>query len=113
MSGKITDTFHVVKKTETVAKSFPQKKVKNEAKVKADQQRTVFPVAKDVRDLNILQDFDLRCEYGPCIGISRLERWTRAQNHGLDPPPDVKKIIEEHANDIKFTQCLWYEEELL
>ena len=40
MSGKITDTFHVVKKTETVTKSFPQKKVRNEAKVKADQQRT-------------------------------------------------------------------------
>ena len=37
MSGKITDTFHVVKKTESVSKHFPQKKVTTEAKVKADQ----------------------------------------------------------------------------
>ena len=41
-------------------------------------------------------------------GITRLERWTRAQNHGLEPPPDVKKIIEEHTNDTKFTQWFVY-----
>ncbi|CAB4013234.1 DNA polymerase delta subunit 4 [Paramuricea clavata] len=113
MSAKITDTFHVVKKTDSVSKKFPQKKVKNEVKDKADQQQKVYPAAKDVHDLNIIRDFDLRCEYGPCIGISRLERWTRAQDYGLEPPAKVKKIIEEHINDTKFTQCLWYEEELL
>jgi hypothetical protein len=40
------------------------------------------------------------------LGISRLERWTRAQDYGLDPPAEVKKIIEEHDNDTKFTQ--WF-----
>ena len=100
----------------------------------------VYPAVKDVRDLNILHDFDLKLEYGPCLGlcyssvcflpqlifsllytfdktfilvnavpsihlgISRLERWTRAQDYGLDPPAEVKKIIEEHSNDTKFTQ---------
>jgi hypothetical protein len=39
MSAKITDTFHVVKKTDSVSKKFPQKKVKNEVKDKADQQQ--------------------------------------------------------------------------
>ena len=38
------------------------------------------------------------------LGISRLERWTRAQHYGLQPPAEVKEIIEEHINDTKFTQ---------
>ena len=38
------------------------------------------------------------------LGISRLERWTRAQDYGLQPPAEVKEIIEEHINDTKFTQ---------
>ena len=28
----------------------------------------VYPEAEDVRDLDILRDFDMRCEYGPCLG---------------------------------------------
>ncbi len=39
MSGKITDTFHVVKKTDSLSKKFPQKKIKNKVKLKADQQQ--------------------------------------------------------------------------
>ncbi|KAJ8312493.1 hypothetical protein KUTeg_009866 [Tegillarca granosa] len=39
-------------------------------------------------DLEILKQFDLALEYGPCIGITRLERWERAKQHGMNPPPE-------------------------
>ena len=28
-------------------------------------------------------------EYGPCIGMTRLERWERAHALGLNPPTEV------------------------
>lgn len=28
-------------------------------------------------------------EYGPCAGVTRLERWERADALGLKPPPEV------------------------
>lgn len=39
--------------------------------------------------VTILRTFDLSCEYGPCVGVSRLERWERAKDMGLDPPQEV------------------------
>jgi hypothetical protein len=29
------------------------------------------------------------CRYGPAAGMTRLERWKRASNWGLDPPAEV------------------------
>jgi len=40
--------------------------------------------------ITILRTFDLSCEYGPCVGVSRLERWERANAMGLEPPQEVK-----------------------
>ena len=37
-------------------------------------------------------------------GITRLERWQRAHNHGLNPPTEVKNIISKHPNDETYTQ---------
>ncbi|RUP47193.1 DNA polymerase delta, subunit 4-domain-containing protein [Jimgerdemannia flammicorona] len=37
----------------------------------------------------LLRAFDLNYAYGPCVGLSRLERWERAKTLGLDPPGDV------------------------
>jgi hypothetical protein len=28
-------------------------------------------------------------EYGPCVGMTRLERWDRAASLGLNPPEEV------------------------
>jgi DNA polymerase delta subunit 4 len=39
--------------------------------------------------ITILRTFDLRYEYGPCVGVSRLERWERAKAMGLNPPQEV------------------------
>jgi hypothetical protein len=42
---------------------------------------------------DILRMFDLDVRYGPCVGISRLERWERAQALGLEPPLLVREVL--------------------
>ncbi|KAF7294372.1 hypothetical protein HMN09_01166500 [Mycena chlorophos] len=41
---------------------------------------------------DILRVFDLSCEFGPCVGISRLDRWERAKTLGLSPPPEARGL---------------------
>ena len=31
-------------------------------------------------------------EYGPCVGVSRMDRWERAYELGLNPPPEVSSV---------------------
>lgn len=56
---------------------------------------------------DFLREFDMNLEFGPCIGITRLERWERAHRHGLEPPPEVKELVTRHADDPKYTECVW------
>lgn len=41
----------------------------------------------------ILRDFDLTGKYGPCVGISRLDRYKRAVKMKMNPPPEIEKIL--------------------
>ena len=41
----------------------------------------------------VLRSFDLDETFGPCVGISRSERWQRAERLGLQPPIAVKEVI--------------------
>ncbi|KAG8833226.1 hypothetical protein FRC18_003977 [Serendipita sp. 400] len=41
----------------------------------------------------LLRVFDLSYEYGPCVGVTRLERWKRADALGLNPPVEVRDIL--------------------
>lgn len=41
----------------------------------------------------ILRVFDLDPNYGPCMGMSRLERWQRAKQLDLDPPQEIHDIL--------------------
>jgi DNA polymerase delta subunit 4 len=41
----------------------------------------------------LLHAFDLNYEFGPCIGLTRLERWERAHRLGLNPPIEVKDAL--------------------
>ncbi|KAI9067919.1 hypothetical protein FKP32DRAFT_1754791 [Trametes sanguinea] len=61
---------------------------------------------------HILRVFDLSYEYGPCVGISRLDRWERAQALGLNPPPEVKEILltKEGSTDEQFSQSVFHGE---
>ncbi|KAF9351495.1 hypothetical protein BGX26_010509 [Mortierella sp. AD094] len=42
-----------------------------------------------------LRQFDLASCYGPCLDLTRLERWERAFELGLDPPQDIKDLLLE------------------
>ena len=46
--------------------------------------------------VTILRTFDLNYEYGPCVGVSRMERWERAKAMGLDPPQEVTPSQSTH-----------------
>lgn len=54
----------------------------------------------------ILRVFDLDPNYGPCMGMSRLERWQRAKDLDLDPPQEIHDIlttkqgVQEHKENV-------------
>jgi len=41
----------------------------------------------------ILRHFDLSMQYGPAIGITRLNRWKRAHRMGFNPPVEVLAVV--------------------
>ncbi|KAK8038733.1 hypothetical protein PG993_007144 [Apiospora rasikravindrae] len=41
----------------------------------------------------VLRYFDVSSQYGPCVGITRLRRWQRADKLGLNPPPEVLAVL--------------------
>lgn len=41
----------------------------------------------------LLRQFDLNTSYGPCAGVSRLDRWNRAKRLGQEPPEEVRDIL--------------------
>ncbi|XP_077305173.1 DNA polymerase delta subunit 4 [Lithobates pipiens] len=57
--------------------------------------------------LEKLVRFDLDWNFGPCTGISRMERWQRAQNLDLMPPQDIKQILLAHSSDPQYQHNLW------
>jgi len=42
----------------------------------------------------ILKNFDNSYKYGPCVGLTRLARWQRAQRLGLKPPTEVFTLLD-------------------
>eukprot|EP00053_Salpingoeca_punica_P021475 m.213050 g.213050 ORF g.213050 m.213050 type:complete len:118 (-) comp22691_c0_seq1:220-573(-) len=67
--------------------------------------------AEDVQaqaQLSALKTFDLDMRYGPCAGMTRLERWQRAKDDGLNPPAELPAIITSHSDDVQFTESLWF-----
>ncbi|KAJ3083098.1 hypothetical protein HK102_001261, partial [Quaeritorhiza haematococci] len=45
------------------------------------------------RLVHVLKQFDLETKFGPCMGLTRLERFQRAQKFELDPPLIVGEIL--------------------
>ena len=41
----------------------------------------------------LLAQFDGERDFGPCSGITRMERWDRADKYGCNPPPRVRDIL--------------------
>lgn len=52
----------------------------------------------------VLRQFDMNMAYGPCLGMSRLARWERANRLGLNPPEQIHTLLEKE--EVR-SQCLW------
>ncbi|KAM3327001.1 hypothetical protein P3S67_002127 [Capsicum chacoense] len=61
---------------------------------------------KDNYDQNeeVLRQFDMNMVYGPCLGMSRLNRWERAKKLGLNPPTEVERLLKSTKVG---KECLW------
>jgi DNA polymerase delta subunit 4 len=64
---------------------------------------------REVHELETLRQFDLDATYGPCTGLSRLERFTRAEKFGFSPPTQIYNLILNHPLDVRYTQNVWYD----
>uniref|UniRef100_A0A6N2LIJ9 DNA polymerase delta subunit 4 n=2 Tax=Salix TaxID=40685 RepID=A0A6N2LIJ9_SALVM len=64
------------------------------------------PDLKDDYDKNedVLRQFDMNSAYGPCLGMSRLARWERAQRLGLNPPKEIEGLLK--GKEVR-SECLW------
>lgn len=50
----------------------------------------------------MLRDFDMSTKYGPVSGLSRLERYNRAKELGLEPPELVQLAITKYGESSQF-----------
>ncbi|XP_068607303.1 DNA polymerase delta subunit 4 isoform X1 [Brachionichthys hirsutus] len=57
--------------------------------------------------LEKLRHFDLDWRFGPCTGISRLDRWERAKGHGLNPPGEIRDLLLHTQADPEYSHSLW------
>lgn len=76
------------------------------------KQRRVEAVHQEEYDVaeKLLRQFDLTAEYGPVAGLTRLQRWDRAEKLGLAPPQLVKEILEtrEGVEDKRYSESYLY-----
>ncbi|XP_072614599.1 DNA polymerase delta subunit 4 isoform X1 [Vulpes vulpes] len=82
----ITDSYPVVKRREG-----PAGHSKGELAPELGEEPQ--PLSVDEAELELLRQFDLAWQYGPCTGITRLQRWHRAEQMGLEPPPEVRQPL--------------------
>ncbi|KAI9338051.1 DNA polymerase delta, subunit 4-domain-containing protein [Pilaira anomala] len=61
--------------------------VKQELKTRVHEERLLDETDK------MLRHFDLDYTYGPCVGLSRIDRWDRADALGLSPPQSVRNSL--------------------
>uniref|UniRef100_A0A452E9G2 DNA polymerase delta 4, accessory subunit n=1 Tax=Capra hircus TaxID=9925 RepID=A0A452E9G2_CAPHI len=98
----ITDSYPVVKRREGSAGHS-----KGELAPELGEEPLTLSV--DEAELELLRQFDLAWQYGPCTGITRLQRWHRAEQMGLKPPPEVRQVLQSHPGDPRFQwETLWH-----
>ncbi|KAK8861353.1 hypothetical protein IAR55_002172 [Kwoniella newhampshirensis] len=59
---------------------------------------------------HILRVFDMTSKYGPCVGVTRLQRWERAKKWGLNPPEEIRTILttEQGEDDVTYRENVLY-----
>ncbi|XP_053548338.1 DNA polymerase delta subunit 4 isoform X2 [Bombina bombina] len=117
---QLTDCYPVVKqkKYDPVVK---QKKEDSIRKNKETNKKTEGRTARRIEDkhedvpksgerpLDTLIQFDLDWHFGPCTGITRLERWQRAQSLGLSPPQIVSDLLLKYSVEPVYQYSLWHD----
>ncbi|XP_066489190.1 DNA polymerase delta subunit 4-like [Tiliqua scincoides] len=104
----ITDSFQVVKKRKRDSKEVKEAQSPPHETVTV-QEESVLQDAIQPDQLETLKQFDLSWEYGPCTGITRLQRWERAESLGLSPPATVRELLLKHREDSIIMHSLWHE----
>ena len=62
-----------------------------------------------ISDARELKTFDLTSKFGPCCGLTRIERWDRARALGLDPPKRVLEILHRRGEaSARWRECVWH-----
>uniref|UniRef100_A0A8D3BMS1 DNA polymerase delta 4, accessory subunit n=1 Tax=Scophthalmus maximus TaxID=52904 RepID=A0A8D3BMS1_SCOMX len=93
--GLITDSFKVVKKARREGK-----RQKRPTPPPPQKEGDSDPVREE--ELQKLLKFDLDWRFGPCTGISRLQRWERAKLHGLNPPEEIRDLLLQTLTDPEY-----------
>jgi len=59
---------------------------------------------------HMLRVFDNSMEFGPCVGVTRMERWERAAVLGLKPPIEVRNILltKQGSEDTRLVHPVFY-----
>ncbi|PNW82761.1 hypothetical protein CHLRE_06g292950v5 [Chlamydomonas reinhardtii] len=106
--AKLSSVYRQAKPGAPVGPATPAKTTRASGKRKAQELENATPAPEVLarsqgegavsradlsQDEQKLRKFDLTTKFGPCAGISRLERWERAAKFGLGPPEEVRAII--------------------
>ncbi|XP_053306573.1 DNA polymerase delta subunit 4 isoform X2 [Spea bombifrons] len=97
---RVTDCFQVVrdgkKRMTTPNRGKPAVHAKGKPGEPPTKQKSE---TNSLSALEKLREFDLNWHFGPCSGITRLERWQRAQELKLSPPETIRQILLNHPSD--------------
>ena len=52
----------------------------------------------------MLRQFDMNMAYGPCVGMTRVDRWERALRLGMNPPTEIERLLKTEKVQ---QDCLW------
>ncbi|BAT03963.1 Os08g0163300 [Oryza sativa Japonica Group] len=66
-----------------------------------DARRHVEEAEEEEGRERMAREFDMDMRYGPCLGLTRAQRWRRAAALGLAPPPAVIAVCSDDQ------PCLW------
>ncbi len=99
-------------KPKPTATASPNRSPKAQARIaKVAEKRSLTDLEKE-EIIRELRDFDLNSKFGPCVGISRIERWERAKVYNKAPPVRVGELLvdewlQEQLGE-SLTENLWH-----
>lgn len=85
------DSFKFKKSKHSHSKSKSIEEAKKESTAKDG---TLTPINLESIE-ELLKDFDLNCDFGPIIGITRTDRFIRAERFNLPITSEIKNIFKD------------------